>query len=326
MENKIVEKNGSYKVKKFFVNYALYILIIALVVIYATTTQGKFVSATNLSLLITNASYLLVAAVGMTFVLFIAEIDLSIGSIGGLAAAIWIMAVSAWGFPLWLATLLGLATGAIIGCVNGFLIVTLKINSFLATLGMQIFLRGFIYITVDGNQVIMTDEIRAFINARLLGLSPILWIGIILAIIMMLVHRYTAFGRKVQAVGCNKKAADKVGISSRKITFAVFVLCGFFAGIAGILQACTVGMVNPATIGSNLEFLAITASVLGGTSLLGGVGSVIPGTLIGVIFLQSIENGLGLLGVNTYAFPIVRGIVIYLAMVTDSLKRLMGMR
>ena len=326
MENKIVEKNGSYKVKKFFVNYALYILIIALVVIYATTTQGKFVSATNLSLLITNASYLLVAAVGMTFVLFIAEIDLSIGSIGGLAAAIWIMAVSAWGFPLWLATLLGLATGAIIGCVNGFLIVTLKINSFLATLGMQIFLRGFIYITVDGNQVIMTDEIRAFINARLLGLSPILWIGIILAIIMMLVHKYTAFGRKVQAVGCNKKAADKVGISSRKITFAVFVLCGFFAGIAGILQACTVGMVNPATIGSNLEFLAITASVLGGTSLLGGVGSVIPGTLIGVIFLQSIENGLGLLGVNTYAFPIVRGIVIYLAMVTDSLKRLMGMR
>jgi ribose/xylose/arabinose/galactoside ABC-type transport system permease subunit len=99
------------------------------------------------------------------------------------------------------------------------------------------------------------------------------------------------------------------------------MISAMLAGIAGIMIAVNVGMVHPAYIGSGLEFLAITASVLGGTSLLGGIGTIIPGTLIGVIFLNSIENGLGLLGANVHSFPVVRGVVIYLAMLTDSFKR-----
>jgi ribose transport system permease protein len=191
---------------------------------------------------------------------------------------------------------------------------------------MQIFLRGFVFIFTNGAQILMTDAVKqanSAMKSALFGLSPLLVFGLLIAIGMMIVYRYTAFGRKVQAVGCNKSASVKLGINVNMITALCFIICGALAGVAGILTATNVGMVHPSNIGSGMEFLAITACVLGGTSLLGGTGTIIPGTLIGVIFLNSIENGLGLLGASAYAYPVVRGLVIYLAMLTDSFKHSM---
>lgn len=310
------------------VNYALYLLIIALFFIYQSLTP-LFLSGQNIRSLITNSSALLVAATGMTFVLLIGEIDLSIGSIAGVSSAIWIMLVTKANMPVVPATLIGILVGGFLGFINSLLIVKLKINSFLATMGMQIFWRGFIYIFTAGAQILMTPaikDINSTLRSAFFGLSPLLVFSLLIALICMLIYKYTSFGRKVQAVGCNKSSARKLGISVSGITTNVYVICGIMAGIAGIFQCTNVGMVNPSNVGSGMEFLAITACVLGGTSLLGGVGTILPGTVIGVIFMNSIENGLGLLGASAYSYPVVRGLVIYLAMVTDSLKRSLNIR
>lgn len=316
------------RAKRFVINYALYILILALVITYACLTP-LFLSGQNIRQLLTNSASLLTAAVGMTFVLLIAEIDLSVGSIGGVCAAVWILILSQTNVSVFIATPAAILLGACIGLLNAFLIVVLKINSFLATIGMQIFLRGFVFIFTGGAQILMTEQVKN-VNASLKdafgGLSPLLVFSVLLAVVMMLIYKFTSFGRKVQAVGCNKKAAAKIGVKVGMVTTLCYVICGAFGSLAGIFSATNVGMVHPANICNGLEFLAITACVLGGTSLMGGTGTVVPGTLIGVIFLNSIENGLGLLGANAYAYPVVRGVVIYLAMLTDSLKRSLSTR
>ena len=324
--NLLSAKNRRDKITRFCVNYALYILIIGLVITYASLTP-LFLSGQNILSLLTNSAPLLVASVGMTLILIIAEIDLSIGSIAGVVASVWILLLTKTDMGIVPASLISIVAGALIGMLNALLIVGLKINSFLATLGMQIFLRGFVYIFTDGAQILMTDAVKqanAALKNVFFGLSPLLVFGILIAIAMTLIYKYTAFGRKVQAIGCNKAASLKLGINVKRVTAICYILCGALAGVAGILTATNVGMVHPSNIGSGLEFLAITACVLGGTSLLGGTGSIIPGTLIGVIFLNSIENGLGLLGASAYAYPVVRGLVIYLAMLTDSLKHSMS--
>ncbi|MEG2520733.1 MAG: ABC transporter permease [Christensenellaceae bacterium] len=284
-----------------------------------------FVSASNIKELLANSSPLLVCAIGMTFVLLIAEIDLSVGSIAGFSGALWLVASTAWGLPAGVATIIAICGGAAIGLINAALIAGLKINSFLVTLGMQVLVRGLVYLVSGGEQILTTPEIKNVINTDIFGgISILVIISIGLVIAMTIIYKYTSFGRKIQAVGCNKAAAAKIGINVKKTYASVFIMSGLFAGIAGIMQVGNLGMVNAAYVGNNLEFLAITAAVLGGTSLFGGVGSVLPGTLIGVIFLMSIENGLGILGANPYIYPIVRGIVIYLAMFSDSLKRSIG--
>lgn len=326
MDNNMIDKGA--RIKKLALDYAVYVLIIAVVIVYSSLTP-LFLSVTNIKALFTNSSALMVAAVGMTFVLLIAEIDLSVGSVAGVAGAVWIMfmARQGLGMGIGVATAAAIATGVIIGAFNGFLVVGLKINSFLATLGMQIFLRGFVYIITGGSQVLVPKAAKAVIGTQIFGgISPLVILSVLICVAMMLVYKFTGFGRKVQAVGCNRPAAAKVGIKVDKVRFMVFVLCGLFAAVAGIFQVSNVGMVNPSNVGDGLEFLAITAAVLGGTSLLGGVGTFVPGTLVGVLFLMCIENGLGLLGANPYLYPIVRGVVIYLAMLSDSLKRSIGKR
>lgn len=320
MENTFRSDERALRLKRFILKYALYFLIGVVFIVYHFMTP-LFLSMRNIRDVLSHSSPLLVAAIGMTFVLLIAEIDLSIGSIAGVSAAVWVVATRSWGLPLPLATLAALVCGGLLGGVNAFLIVKLNINSFMATLGMQIFLRGAVYLTVSGQQILIGRNVKAVLGWRVLGFSPLVAVSVLLAVFMMLVYRYTAFGRRVQAVGCNKPATVKVGINPMRVTAQVFVLMGVFAALAGIMQSANVGILNPSRVGDGMEFLAITASVLGGTSLFGGIGTIVPGALVGVIFLMSIENGLGLLGANPYSYPVIRGIIIYFAMLSDSLKR-----
>lgn len=321
MKETLTRQGQRTLVKKRILDSAVYLLMAAVIVVYASLTP-LFLSASNIKSLLANSSALLVAATGITFILLVAEIDLSIGSIAAIAGALWVVSMSRWGFSPAAATALALAAGTALGVCNALLIVGLGINSFLATLGMQIFLRGFVYLLTGGSQILVPSAVKAVLNApRVAGLSLLVLLSVVLTIAMALLYRRTAFGRKLQAVGCNRAAAAKVGIHVWKIRAAAFVICGLFAALAGIFQVVNVGIVRPDNVGDGLEFLAITAAVLGGTSLLGGSGSFVPGTLVGVLFLMCIENGLGLLGANPYAYPIVRGAVIFLAMFSDSLKR-----
>jgi len=320
--NTLLANNGAGRIKKFITSYALYLFVIALFLVYAFLTP-LFLSGQNIISLLTNSAPLLVAAVGITLILIVGEIDLSIGSTAAVTASLWILMLTEFEIHIALATIIALIVSMLIGVINATLIVRLGINSFLVTIGMQMFLRGFVFIFTGGSQILMTDAVNQTMAAMrnfFQGLSPLLVFGILIAVIMMLVYRYTSFGRKVQAVGCNQTASDKLGINVKATKSGCFMLSALLAGFAGIMMAINVGMVHPANIGTGLEFLAITAVVLGGTSLFGGIGTIIPGTLVGVIFVNSIENGLGLLGANAHSFPVVRGLVIYLAMLTDSFR------
>lgn len=301
-------------------NYALYVVAILLLGVYAALSP-VFLSHANITGLLANSSPLLIVATGMTIVLLVGEIDLSVGSIAGVASMVWLMAATRWGLSMPAATVLALFLGAAMGAANGVLVVGLRINSFLATLGMQILLRGVDYI-ICASRISINDGIRNFTNSSVLGVSPLVIIGVAIVAAMALIYRYISFGRRLQAIGCDRAAAIKVGINARRTVFLSFVLCGVLAGVGGIVQVANVGVANAADTGMGMEFLAITAVVLGGTSLFGGKGSFVPGTLIGVIFLMAIENGLGVLSVDPYLYPIVRGVIIFLAMLMDSLRRL----
>lgn len=320
-----METKKQTNVKNFLIKYALFILILSLWVVYGVKSP-YFFTVKNFKSLLVNATPLLIYAAGMTYILILGEIDLSIGSIGAVSGAVWILSMTQMNLPLPVAFLISILVGAVCGTLNAILIVKLRINAFMVTLGMQFLLRGLCYFVVSGEQILTPEPVHDFAKMRILTISPVFYIGILTAAVMMAVYKYTSYGRKVQACGCNKHAAKMVGVNVNRTRFVSFVLCGALAGFAGAFQVVNIGMVNPNSLGDGSEFLAITACVLGGTSLLGGVGSIIPGTLIGVIFYYSIENGLGLMGANVYVYPIVRGMVIFLAMVTDSLKRSIGMK
>lgn len=322
----VKQQNSKHiNIQKFLIKYALFILIILLWGIYGMNSP-YFFTAQNIRSLLVNASPLLIYASGMTYILILGEIDLSIGSVGAVSASVWILSMTRYQMPLWAAFLLALCTGTLCGTLTGLMIVKLKINAFMVSLGMQFLLRGVCYYLANGEQILTPDVVHDFVKLRLFHISPLVYISLLIAAAMALLYRYTSYGRKVQACGCNRKAAAMVGINVDRTKLTAFILSGALAGIAGSFQCTNVGMLLPNSIGDGSEFLAITACVLGGTSLAGGVGSIIPGTLIGVIFYYSIENGLGLLGANVYLYPVVRGIVIYLAMVTDSLKRSLGVK
>jgi ribose transport system permease protein len=315
---------GKSTLARFLINYAQYILIGGVIVTYAVLSPA-FISASNIRELLAISSPLLVCAVGMTFVLLIAEIDLSIGSIAGVSGALWVVSVVNFKQPVAAGAAIAILGGLAMGFCNAFLVVKLRINSFLVTLGMQVLGRGMVFFIASGEQILLTDEMKKIAYSNIFGVLPTLVaISIGIAAIMSFVYRYTSFGRKLQAVGCSRQAAAKLGINVNGIRFSVFVIAGLLAGIGGMMQIGNIGMLNPVFVGNNMEFLAITAAVLGGTSLFGGTGTVIPGTLLGVVFTMSIENGLGILGANPYIYPIVRGTIIYLAMLTDSLKRATG--
>lgn len=319
---KLKTYDRNLKIKKFCASYALYALVIVLLIVYSVLSPS-FMTISNMSGLLVNSSPLLIVAVGMTFVLLTGEIDLSVGSIMSSCAMVWMVCITKAQMPILGATIITILLGMVFGAVNAFLICKLHINSFLVTLGVQTLLRGVTYL-IDQSRILTTEPIKAFVNTTIIGIPSLVFISVAIAVAMMLVYKFTPFGRKVQAVGCNRDAALKVGINVSCTTAMTFIISGTLAAVAGMIQVSNVGMAIPADIGNGMEFLAITAVVLGGTSLFGGVGTIIPGTIIGVYFYQAIENGLGVLGVTPYLYPVVKGLVIYFAMVTDSLKRSMN--
>lgn len=321
IQTQITRHANASAILMFVLNYALYVAALVLFGVYAFLSP-VFLSGANITGLLVNSSPLLIIATGMTIVLLLGEIDLSVGSIAGVVSMVWLMSIAQWGMSLFSATLFAICLGVVLGAVNGFLVVVLRINSFLATLGMQILLRGVDYL-ICASRISINDSIRAFTNSSVIfGLSPLVLIAVALVVLMAVVYRYSPFGRRIQAIGCDRAASIKIGINVNRNIFLAFILCGVFAGLGGIAQVANVGVANAADTGMGMEFLAITAVVLGGTSLFGGKGSFVPGTFVGVIFLMAIENGLGVLSVDPYLYPIIRGGVIFLAMLMDSLRRL----
>lgn len=295
------------------------ILFFIVIFIIFGVFSPKFFSLQNFESIAANASYIGIIATGMTFVLLTGGVDLSVGSIMYLSSSITGILVQSQGYPVFVAITIGVIVGLIFGAINAFFIVKLKVLPFITTLSTMVAGKGIGLFITKSQAVMLPESIIRIGSTRVLHipLPIILFVIIVLAAHVVLCR--TSFGRQVYAIGNDIESARKAGIDIDKVRFTIYLLSGLLAAIGGIIITSQLGNVN-AGFGKGNEFDAIAAAVLGGTSLMGGVGSVFPGTMIGAITIQMIQAGLVYLQVDLYIQPIVTAFIIFLAVFIDSIK------
>ncbi|MFF1415342.1 ABC transporter permease [Streptomyces sp. NPDC058289] len=293
-------------------NYVIYIGFVAIFLLFAVTLgDSGFLSSTNLLNIVRQTATITVMAVAVTFVIASAEIDLSVGSVAGLASVVSAMTVASHGLVPGI--LAGLAVGLVVGAINGGLVTLLRIPSFLVTLGMLGIAVGVSqWITKSAPQPILNDTFNQVFGSGNIGPVPVLMVwSAAFVLVGAVVLAKTPFGRKVLATGGNRTAAEYTGINTARIKFYVLVGSGLAASVAGMLYA---GRLQSGRFqwGAGDELSVIAAVILGGTSLFGGRGSVI-GTLVGALMIGLINNGLILAGLDVSQQQIIRGVIIILA-------------
>ncbi|HEU5129705.1 MAG TPA: ribose ABC transporter permease [Glycomyces sp.] len=294
-----------------------YGLILALVLLIAAFSMASeyFFTASNMLNIARQVSVTAIVAVGMTFVIISGGIDLSVGSTLAFSGVVAAFAFSGSG-SAWLALLAGVATGAGIGLINGVITAKGRITGFIVTLAMMGAIRGFAFITTGGNPVTASDASFTFFGVgSVMGLAvPIIIMLIVIALGSFLLNK-TKFGKYVYAVGGNERASRWTGLKVDRIQITVYVVVGLLAGLAGVVLAARLGSGQPFA-GDGFELDVIAAVILGGSSLAGGRGTIV-GTVIGVLIIGVLNNGLTLLDVSSYWQMVVQGAIILAAVLID---------
>ena len=294
----------------------VWLLIVVLLIFSGLSSQ--FFSLSNFVNILIQGSSLAIIAIGMTFVLLTAGIDLSVGSIMFLAGVISGKLVVV-GFPLLGACILVLVIGFLFGLVNAFFIWRMRLMPFIVTLATLFIGRGVGLLISKTRAVNLPESFLQIGSANVLGIPfPILILIIVLVVAHVVLTR-TPFGRQIYAVGDNVENAHKAGIPVGKILIWVYIICATCAALGGLVSIAQLGAISP-TFGFQREFMAIAAAVLGGTSLFGGRGHVFPGTVVGAMLIQSIETGLVIVNADPYLYPLITGSIIFLIVMVDSLK------
>jgi ribose transport system permease protein len=292
--------------------YVVYIGFVAIFAVFAVTLNDDgFLNSTNLLNIARQSAIIAVMAVAMTFVISTAEIDLSVGSVAGLASVVTAMAIGSYG--LIGGIVCGVLTGVAVGAVNGALVTFARIPSFLVTLGMLGIAHGAaMWISDTAPQPISNETFtNVFGVGTVLGIPVLVFWMVAALAIGHVVLRRAPFGRRVLATGGNEDAAAFSGVNTRRVKFSVLLLSGTVAGIAGMLYA---GRFQSGRFewGAGDELSVIAAAILGGTSLFGGKGSVV-GAVTGALLMGLINNGLILMGLEFSQQQVVRGVIIILA-------------
>jgi ribose/xylose/arabinose/galactoside ABC-type transport system permease subunit len=296
----------------FWTDWTALIALIVLSVIF-TLRSSVFLSGQNIRGMLADSSLVIVLALGMTFVIAIGGIDLSIATTVTLASVMMGVAYSA-GWPILMVVLVGLATGTLVGSFNGFLVARVKIPDFIVTLGSFSLTSGIALVVSQGIPVQISDQLLRTLSTGsiwLFRLNFLLAVALAIALHVLLFHM--RFGTYVLATGGNLAAARAMGISVARTKFLVYVLCGSLAGLTAVMLIAFIGAAQPAP---STQFLlsAIASVVLGGVSLFGG-RATIHGPVVGAIFLTVLYDGLTLLGFSAFYQPIVVGIVVIAAAV-----------
>lgn len=292
--------------------------------IYLAFASPYFLTGDNLRNILLEGSVLAVVAAGVTFVVLTGEFDLSVGSGVALAGVAAALAMRDTGSIL-IGLLTALFVGVAVGCINGLIVTRLQVPSFIVTLGMLTVARGVALNLADGEVVTgLPPRLNELANTTFLGLELPIWIMIAVFAALYFVQSRTAFGIKVFATGGNREAARLVGIGIDRIRIACFMISGLAVGIAAMILTARVDSGQPNS-GLLLELDAVAAIVIGGTSLFGGRGSVI-GTLWGVLFISTLQNGLDLLGVQDDLKAVIIGTVFILAASSDFFRRQLRQR
>lgn len=311
-------ENGIIKIVRFNLGILIGLLIMC---IGLTFISDSFATSTNIFNVLRQISVNVFLACGMTMVILIGGIDLSVGSVIAISGCLCAGLITNNGIPSGLAIILAIIIGTLVGAVNGLIIANTKIPPFIVTLAMMNIGRGFARIYTNATTILVNDELFIWIGSgKIFGEIPVqLLFMVVVVIITGLILNKTKFGRNIYAVGDNQQAAVYSGINSKKVIFLVFTLSGLFAACAGILSAARTfsGQFN---VGDGAEMDAISAVVLGGTSMTGGVGRI-SGTLIGCLVIGILNNGMNLMGIDSSWQYVVKGIVVLLAVYIDYIKK-----
>ena len=299
--------------------------LIGLILLCVVFSLGNphFLSLRNALNVIDQVTVLGILAVGMTAVVVIGGIDLSVGAILALAT-MTIGSLFAAGLPFVLCVALGLLAGAASGLVNGLLITRARLPAFIATLTMMSVARGLASMTTDGEQVVgFPNWFTSLSSVRHFGiLSVTVALFLLIAVVAFVFLRYRATGRSLYAIGGSAEVARLAGIRVRPLTVWVYVASGLLAAVAGVALAARLDSAQPSD-GLGYELDTIAAVVIGGASLSGGIGGV-GGTVVGVLIIGVLHNGLNLVGVSPFVQQVVIGAVIAVAVTLDTLRRREG--
>jgi ribose transport system permease protein len=279
-----------------------------------------FLTTSNLINVLRQVSTNANLAFGMTLAILIGGIDLSVGPVLALSGTLAAGLIALSGLPVWLAVLIGLACGTLIGCFNGFIISRTGIAPFIVTLATMQIARGMAYVYTGGHPVSCYVDSFNYLGGGYISRVPlpVIYTAVVFLGMCFLLYR-TRFGRYVYALGGNRNAAVYSGININRVQVLVYSIIGFLSAVSGIVLCSRMYSGQP-TIGNGFELDAIAAVVLGGTSFSGGTGTL-GGTLLGVFVIGILNNGLNLLNINSFWQLVIKGVVILLAVYVDILKK-----
>ena len=290
-------------------------VVLAALIAYFSFRSPNFLTATNFLAIANQIPAAILIAVGMTFVLIIAGIDLSVGSIVGVSGAVLGICLDRFGVPLPIAILGGLAVGMLCGALNGLVIVRWTLPPFIVTLGMLEVARGATFLVTQTRTIYLGSKIGGVAALGVGNLSTLFMLAIVIAACAQIVLERTAFGRHMIAIGTNEKAAYLSGINISRVKLVVYALSGLLCAVAALVNTARMASANP-NAGTGFELEAIAAVVIGGTSLMGGRGSV-TNSLFGVLIMAVLSSGLSQIGTEEATKRMITGLVIVLAVILD---------
>ncbi len=296
------------------------VLLVAIIAVFAlfTSLNKNFLSMQNMVNLLVASSLVGMVAIGHTYLIIARQNDLSPGSLAAFCGVLAALLLNR-GFPILLAMVITLGAGACVGLFNSWMVNQIKIEAFIATLVSQTIIRGFAYIICGGKPVAITNQTFNRLGTfRILGLPVPVWVMIICILIFGFILARTSFGRSVYAIGGSSEAARLAGLNPKKIVTICFIMIGMLTAMGGMLFAARMNAGQPAA-NVNLEFDAITAVILGGTSFAGGVGSMF-GTALGIILIQAFNTGLIMVNVDSFWQYVARGALLLFALTSDYIR------
>ena len=306
--------------------YGIYAVFAILVFVFSLANE-HFFTLDNLLLILQQAAPLGIAVVGTVFVLLVVGIDISIGrSMFLISTLVGFFVTSVGVIPVaWFADLRGMALvllmvllmGGIVGLINGVLVTRFHILPFIVTLATGSILRG-VGLKVSGSSSVDVSFLGALSNGRIGPLPNVVLLFVLVLLVFDHVLRRTPYGRHLLAIGDSERNAERAGIPVKRNIVIAYVICGALGALGGILSAGQIGSVASG-FGEGNEFIVISAAVLGGTSLFGGKGNILPGAVIGIILITTIMNGLAMMNASPFIYTIVRGVIIFVAIALDSI-------
>ena len=312
-----VQQRTALAARQQAARYVPFLALIVLVIGFSIAESERFLTARNAQIILLQSAVLIVVGLGLTFVIIAGSIDLSVGSLVGITAMLSAAAANQW--DLVGALPVALLAGAAAGLVNGLVFTVLRVPSFIATLGMLSVARGLTIIFSDGAPIPIQNA-EAVLSLG--GWPEPVFVAALALIVCQILYRLTPFGRYVQGIGGNERVALLSGVPVNRTKTLIFVLSGLMAGLGGLITAARLGAGTPQA-GTGFELDVISAVVIGGTPLTGGIGNMYS-TAIGALVISTLSNGLVILGVPSEVQTVIKGIVLVLAVFISLDRRKIG--